>query len=278
MAEIGTRQNVEVNTSLLRHMIINSLRTYRLKFGREYGEMIIACDSKRNWRKQYFPFYKANRKKNREESIYDWQAIFDALNSIKEEIKSFLPYRVLEIEEAEADDIIASLVAWSSNNYLKENSLFSDCKPVLILSGDHDFIQLQKYKHVKQFAPVQKKFIQADTTPEFYLFEHIVRGDRGDGVPNVLSNDDSIVSGERQRPVSSKKVKEWAEGNTPSDETFRRNFDRNKKLIDLTQLPAHINDQIIDCFVNYPQKDKGNMLNYFINNKMKQLIEHLEDF
>ena len=156
MAEIGSRTDVEIEVDLLRHMIINNIRSHKVKFHREFGDIVIACDSKKYWRKQAFPYYKANRKKAREDSGFNWPFIFDAINLIKEELKTFFPYKVIEVEGAEADDVIASIVKWSVEHDVKEHALFQEPNPTIIISGDHDFIQLQKYKHVKQFSPVQK--------------------------------------------------------------------------------------------------------------------------
>jgi len=282
MAEIGGRTDVELDVNLLRHMVINTIRSHKVKFGKEYGEVIIACDSRKYWRKEVFPFYKANRRKAREDSGFNWPLIFDSINLIKEELRAIFPFKVIEVEGAEADDIIASLVYWSSVHDLKEGVLFDQdaAKPLLIISGDHDFNQLQKYKHVKQFSPVQKKFVKSESTPEEYVIEHIIRGDKGDGVPNVLSADDSIVNGERQKPVSSKKLAEWIKdpSTMPQDETFKRNYDRNRTMVDLSFIPNSLQEKIINTFTEYPVKDKSQLLNYFITNRMKQMIEHIEEF
>lgn len=278
MAEIGNRSDVELDVNLLRHMVVNTIRSHKTKFEGEYGELVIACDSKKYWRKQHFPFYKANRKKAREESGFNWPYIFDTISLIKEELKLFFPYKVIEVEGAEADDIIATLAEWSSVNDVQEGTL--GCSPFLVLSGDHDFIQLQKYDHVSQFSPVQKKFVKADNGPKKYLLEHIIKGDRGDGIPNVFSPDDSIVNGERQKPISSKKLQGWLDDPTtlPNDDGFLRNYHRNKTLVDLSQIPQEIKDQIINTFVTYPERNKKQLLDYFVSNKMKLMIEHLEEF
>jgi hypothetical protein len=280
MVEIGGRTDVELDVNLLRHMIINAIRANKAKFGKEYGELVIACDSRKYWRKQEFPYYKANRKKAREESGFNWPLIFDTINLLKEEIKAVFPYRVIEVEGAEADDIIASLVFWSVENDMTENALFEEPKPLLIISGDHDFNQLQKFKHVKQYSPVQKKFVKAETTPEKYVLEHIIRGDKGDGVPNVLSSDDSIVNGERQKKIMTTKLEEWINdpSTMPTDDTFKRNYQRNKMLVDLSMIPKHIQENIINTFTTYPVKDRSQLLNYFMSNRMKQMIEHIQEF
>ena len=281
MAEIGNRTDVEIDVNLLRHMVINTLRSHKQKFGRDYGEIVIACDSKKYWRKQHFPYYKANRKKAREDSGFNWPLIFDTINIIKQEIRSFLPYRVIEVEGAEADDIIATLAEWSVDNDLKEGALFSEPAPLLIVSGDHDFIQLQKYTHVKQYSPIHKKYVKPDgTTPLAYVIEHIIKGDKGDGVPNVLTADDAIVNGVRQKPVSSKKLEQWVQdpSTMPTDVIFQRNFHRNKTLVDFECIPKDIKKEIINTFTNTSPGDRSKMLDYFITNKMKMMMEHISEF
>lgn len=280
MAEIGNRKDIPIEVDLLRHMVVNAIRNQKQKFGKEYGDIVIACDSKKYWRKQHFPYYKANRKKSREESGFDWQLIFDTITLIKQELRSFFPYRVIEVEGAEADDVIASLVEWSTNNEVKEGALFSEPSPILIISGDHDFIQLQKHKHVSQYSPVQKKFIKPDTTPEKYVLEHIIRGDKGDGVPNVLSSDDCIVTGERQKKIMSVKLEQWVNdpSTMPTDDEFKRNFHRNKTLVDLSQIPLELKTQIINTFESTPKGDKSKLLDYFIKNRMKLMMEHVSEF
>ena len=280
MAEIGGRTDVDIDINLLRHMVVNNIRAHKQKFGREYGEVVIACDSRKYWRKEVFPYYKANRKKAREESGFNWPLIFDSINIIKEELRTFFPYKVIEVEGAEADDIIASLVYWSLKNDLKDDSMFDpEPRKLLIISGDHDFNQLQKYKHVKQYSPVQKKFVTPESTPENYVIEHIIKGDKGDGVPNVLSSDDCIVKGERQKKIMSAKLEQWIKepDTMPKDETFVRNYHRNQQLVDLSFIPEKIQNSIINTFTEQPIKDKSQLLNFFINNKMKQMIEHIEE-
>lgn len=280
MAEIGNRRDVDIEVNLLRHMVVNTIRSHKVKFGRDFGEVVIACDSKKYWRKTSFPYYKANRKKAREESGLDWSLIFDTINTIKEELRQFFPYRVIEIEGAEADDIIATLAEWSNENDLKEGTLVPDPKPFLIISGDHDFIQLQKFKNVSQYSPIHKKFIKSDLTPEKYVIEHILKGDKGDGIPNVFTADDAIVKGERQKPVSTKRIQEWLNDPNlmPRDTAFRRNYDRNKQLVDFTFIPKDIKDQVINTFESTKNGDKSKLLDYFIANRMKMMLEHLEEF
>jgi hypothetical protein len=268
MAELGGRKDVDLEINLLRHMVLNTLRSYHTKFKREYGEMVIACDNKKYWRKEIFPHYKANRKKAREDSGYDWNLIFDAINTIKKELKDIFPYKVIEVESSEADDIIATLCKTQRN------------EPILIISGDHDFIQLQKYDNVKQYSPIQKKFVVSPMSSDKVVLEHIIKGDKGDGIPNVLTSDEAIINGERQKPISSKKLTEWMNDPTtmPHDDVFIKNYKRNQLLVDLSKIPQRIEESILNTFTNYPQKDKSMILDYFIEHKMKHMLEHIEEF
>jgi len=280
LSEIGTRKNVHLDSDLLRHMIINTIRSYHKKYKPEFGDLVIACDGKNYWRRKVFPNYKAMRKRDREASGIDWNVIFDTLSSVRNDIDAFFPYKVINVEGAEADDIVATLCEWSQENYVKETLFDAEPKPILILSGDRDFVQLQKFKNVKQYSPILKKFLVADKDPSAILLEHILRGDKGDGVPNVLSNDDSIVNGERQKPLSTKNVEKWinSPSEMPSDDTFKRNFHRNKALVDLSMIPEEIKQGIISQFVDKPFKDRSHLLNYFIKHKMKNMLEVVGDF
>jgi 5'-3' exonuclease len=279
MAEIGGRTDIEIQVPLLRHMIVNSIRGYNQKFGKEYGQIVIACDNMRYWRKEQFPLYKAGRRKAREDSGFDWKVIFEALNMIRNELDAYFPYKVMDVDGAEADDIIATLAKWSQSNETK-NVLFEEPSPFLIISGDHDFIQLHKYENVKQYSPILKKFIRPDVSPERYIFEHIIRGDKGDGIPNVLSADDSLVNGVRQKPISTKKIELWYkdQDELPQDAEFKRNYDRNKKLINLDYIPKEISDRIINTYEEKPFKDRSKLLNFFVENKMKNMLEVIEEF
>ena len=279
MMEVGGRNDIEIQVPLLRHMILNSIRSYKKKFGAEYGELVIACDNQTYWRREYFPYYKAGRKKAREESGFDWKTIFEALNLIRSELEVFFPYKVINVDGAEADDIIAVLAEWSQTNDTN-NVLFNEPKPFLVMSGDHDFIQLQKYENIKQFSPVQKKFVKPEISPEKYSFEHIIRGDKGDGVPNVLSDDDSIVTGTRQKSIRQDKIDIWYKDfeAMPQDANFKKNYERNKMLVSFDSIPQKVKTAIINSYVDKPNKDKSKLLNFFIEHKMKNMLELIEEF
>jgi len=281
MAELRGRTDVEISTPLIRHMIINALRSYKVKYGNEFGNIVIACDNKKYWRKQIFPHYKANRKKARDDTGFDWHAIFEALNQIKQELAENFPYPVVEADTAEADDIIASLVLWTQENDLIQDGLDMEPQPVLILSGDHDFTQLQRYKNVKQYSPIQRKFVKADEPIERIVMEHILVGDKGDGVPNFMSPDDVFVSGGRQKPIRKKDLEEWKKlsisdwDGTPHEAGIRR----NAMLVDFRNIPENIRESIINNYTSQKNtRDKSQLLNYFIAHKMKNMMEHITEF
>lgn len=278
MAELKGRTDIEINVPLIRHMILNSIRGYKKKFGAKYGELVLACDSKNYWRKEIFPFYKKHRKKDREESGFDWKAIFDTLDTIRDEIQNYFPYKVLWIEGAEADDIIAVLAKYSQNT-MSDNPLFAEPKPFLVISGDHDFVQLQKYANVKQYSPIQKKFVVPDSTPERALLEHTIRGDKGDGIPNVLSPDESVYENIRQRPITSKKIDEWADPEKrPQDLEFQTRWIRNQTMVDFNFIPTAVEQRILHEYTSMPNKDRSQLFNYFIEHKMKNMMEVIEEF
>lgn len=280
MAEARGRTDVDINVPLLRHMIINAIRGYKVKFGEEFGDVVIACDNRYYWRRRYFPYYKASRKKARESSGYDWSSIFDALHTIRNEIDEFFPYPVIDVEGAEADDVIGTLAEYSQQAVVENGSLFPEPAPFLVISGDHDFQQLQKFPNVKQFSPIKKKFIKLKESPEAVLLEHIITGDKGDGVPNILSDDDTFVSDKRQKPIRKTLLAEWKQ-QKPEDfitNQMAAGYVRNKTLVDLSQTPKEIKEGIIHNYEAQQGKDKSQLLNYFIKYRMKNMMEVLEDF
>ena len=230
MEQIGSSKTA-VDESLVRHMILNTIRTYVKKFKAEFGpNIIIACDNKKYWRREIFPYYKANRKKSRESSGHDWNTIFECLNKIRDELREHSPYKVIEVDTAEADDIIAVLSIKHSAN-----------EKVMILSSDKDFAQLQKYPNVEQYSPILKKFIR-EPLPAAQLKQLIIRGDKGDGIPNILSADDCFITATRQKPITEAKIIKWM-NQQPSEfcnEDMMRNFSRNENLIDLTMIPSRL--------------------------------------
>jgi len=269
MAQIGNHTDAKLDESMLRHMILNTLRFNRNKFNKEFGELVICADDRNYWRRRMFPYYKAARKKSREDSEMDWSAIFNSLNKIREELKEFFPYKVIQIETAEADDIIGAIV------HLEGREL-NIGEPILILSGDKDYVQLHKDANVKQYDPTRKRWIRHENPDEF-LYEHILKGDASDGVPNVLSADNCFVVNTRQKPVTKKRIAEWR---TPENrnEEVQRNFKRNEMLIDLSMIPEDIKNEAIDKYKSDDVNDRSQLLNYFIKNRLRHLMENIQEF
>ena len=267
MAQLGNHTNAELDENLLRHMILNSIRANKIKFSAEFGEMVIAADDRKFWRRDLYPYYKANRKKTRDASELNWNVIFDSLNKIREELKESFPYPVIQVDSAEADDVIAVLT--KHYNYNK----------ILILSGDKDFQQLQRYPNVKQYSPVLKKYITC-RDPDMFLKEHIMRGDVGDGIPNFLSADATFVDGTRQKPLATKKVEAWLTANPVEFCTVEmlRNYKRNQQLVDFDFIPEDVEQKILDEYKAQTGKDRTKLFNYFISNKLKNLVETINDF
>lgn len=266
--------NKENDERMIRHMTLNSLRMYNQKFKEQYGQMVLACDGSNNWRKEYFPQYKGNRKKTRDESSFDWGEAFRILNDLRQEIRDNFPYKVLHLDGCEADDIIGTLV---------ENSQeFGNYEDIMIVSADGDFKQLQKYDNVRQWSPLTKKLV-VDNNPRVNLTEKILTGDAGDGVPNILSDDNVFIEGGRQTPLSKKKketiVEDLADGELLYAASWYRNYCRNETLIDLSKTPDSLKQNIINNFMEQdPWKNKGKVFPYLVSKKMNRLIESVTEF
>ena len=266
MAQIANQKG-KLDEHLIRHMVLNIIRNHVKNFKNEYGEVVLCCDNRKYWRKEYFPFYKANRKKNRDKSDLDWHTIFDMLAKFKVELKENFPYKVLDVEGAEADDIIGTLVPRHAPH-----------EKILILSSDGDFLQLQQNHNVKQYNPSQKKYV-VSPNPIMDLKEKIIRGDKGDGIPNIFSPGDCFVRDLRQKPITKAILdKMLQEAWTDQNETIKANYMRNATLIDLSFIPVEIKEKIINNYEETVPAKRNKLLNYFIEHKLKNLMEVIEEF
>ena len=256
--------------NFIRHLVLNSIRSYRKKYYKKYGEMVICTDYLSSWRKDAFPYYKAHRKVQREkqkkEGGMDWKALFEIIAKITGELEEYFPYKVVQIPHAEGDDVIAVLAKQAK-------------EPCLIVSSDKDFNQLYKYKTVRQFSPMRQKMLSG-IDPERYLKEHIIRGDKGDGIPNILSADDSIVESTRQKPITKKKVETWLkeEPSNFCDNGMLKGWKRNQILIDFDFIPDPISDAILQNYQLQSPPNRSGLLNYFIKHRLKYLIDCIGDF
>jgi len=269
----GIASQRTLDEDLIRHSILNTIRMYRVKFTREYGELVIACDGANNWRRKVFPQYKANRKTNREKDTFDWSTAFNIMEKIRSEIEDNFPYKVVKVDGCEADDIIGTLV--------EETQEFGKYEPVMIVSADGDFKQLQRFNNVKQYSPLLKKFV-VEEHPRLGLVEKIVKGDKGDGVPNILSNDDCFIEGLRQTPISKKRLSEviqYLDNPDSIQPSWFRNYQRNKTLIDLTNTPKELKETILNQYSESdPWSNKGKVFPYLVEKNCKLLIECVEEF
>tara|TARA_B100001248_G_scaffold9854_1_gene6495 strand:+ start:11638 stop:12507 length:870 start_codon:yes stop_codon:yes gene_type:complete len=272
--------NKTFDEQLIRHMILNSLRMYRTRYKEEYGELVLAVDASNNWRRTAFPQYKASRKKTQKESTFDWGEAFRILNKIREEIAENFPYTVIRVDKCEADDVIGTLVTRNP-----DPNRDYDPEKIMIVSSDRDFLQLQKYKFVRQYSPLLKKELTVDN-PRVYLQTHIIKGDKGDGVPNILSDDNVFVEGFRQTPITQKKIdnimEDLEEGELLYAASWYRNYCRNKKLIDLSETPQELRREIINNFMadkpDLRWARRGKVFPYLVSNKCNQLIESAQEF
>ena len=267
MAQTRGKSDIKPNKEMIRHMVINSLRGFNLKFKEQYGTMVLCADAGDPWRRDIYPNYKHARRKGRVDSATDWDNIFNCITEIKNEIAENFPYVMMYIEKAEADDIIGALVFNHTN------------RPIMIISGDKDFIQLQSNKNVKQYSPIQKVFVGEGLDPKKFLHEQIIKGDRSDGIPNILSPDDIFLTGEKQRPINKKRLEEWANvSNIPLGSETSKYYERNKQLIDLSCMPKELERTIINTYREYKIPNRSKLLPYFMQHKLKALMTNIGDF
>jgi hypothetical protein len=275
----GTESEVK---NLIRHVTLSTLKSYKKKYGKEYGELVICCDGRKYWRREVFQYNKAGRKKARDASDLDWTLIFDTLSEMRDDISKHFPWKVIHIDRAEADDVIAVMAKWTQSNGFVQQGLVEDPQKVLILSSDGDFIQLQKWANVSQYSPMQKKQIKA-TKKELYekFITHVVKaGD--DGIPNILSPDDIFLQeGVRQKRISSQRLDDFLEKGFDAcrNDDERRNWHRNLQLIDFEFIPEDVAQTIVDAYLNNkPTGDKMSVMNYLIENRCRLLLDELDDF
>lgn len=263
---------IDSTINIIRHAILSTIKYYKKKFSKEYGEVVICADGKDVWRKIDFPLYKAHRKKNREEDTVDWKTIFETMGEVRKDLVEHFPYKVLHINHAEADDVIATLI--------KENPLAQH----IIISSDKDFKQLRKYGNVEQYSPLLKKKVNEVSAREAeqYIIEHIVRGDSGDGVPNVLSPDNIFdMPNSRQKPITKKVLNPFLEKGIEACENddIKKNYLRNQKLVNFDYIPEDIQKNILTEYTNTkPKGDKMSVYNYLIEKRCNLLLQEIEEF
>ena len=268
---VGNHTNIDIDENVIRHMFLNSVRMNRKKFHHEYGEIIICADGKNTWRREAYPYYKANRKKTRDKSDLDWNNVFNIMNVIRDEMREFFPYKVIHIDHCEADDIIGTII------HNEGTTMNTGAEKYLVLSADKDFIQLQTYANVDQYDPIRKRWL-SDNNPTQFLEEHIIKGDSGDGVPNILSPDNCLAVGERQKPMTQKRMALYKGTSENMDEETIARYNRNKKMIDLNEVPQKYKDMIMAEYKQEETVGRSQLFNFFITKKLKNLVSDIQDF
>lgn len=261
---------------IIRHAALTSIQKYRHDYGKKFGEIVVCADGWDNWRRGYFPNYKASRKSKRETSKTDWKMIFSFASDLLQELRETFPYKVVHIAEAEGDDVIAVLTKHITESYPQMVGVVEEPDPILIVSSDGDFKQLHKHRNVRQWNPLMKKYV---SKPEAdFLLEKVIKGDPGDGVPNVLSGDDTFITESRQKPVTSKVMERFKSGTSLSD-TDKRNLHRNRTLIDFDYIPESVSKSIIDNYESQTTKrDLNAIMNYLIKHRCRLLLDHIQEF
>jgi hypothetical protein len=268
---VGNHTNIDIDENVIRHMFLNSVRMNRKKFHNDYGEIIICADGKNTWRREAYPYYKANRKKTRDKSDLDWNNVFNIMNVIRDEMREFFPYKVIHIDHCEADDIIGTII------HNEGTTMNTGAEKYLVLSADKDFIQLQTYANVDQYDPIRKRWL-SDNNPTQFLEEHIIKGDSGDGVPNILSPDNCLAVGERQKPMTQKRMALYRGTSENMDEETIARYNRNKKMIDLNEVPQNYKDMIMAEYTQEETVGRSKLFNFFITKKLKNLVSDIQDF
>lgn len=232
-----------------------------LDFTKQYGAIVLCAEGGRNWRKDIYPEYKANRHKvqRSEKEQKDHDQMLEWFNTLTNEIITNKVFRVLKVDGAEADDIIG-LLAYNAS------------VPTLIVSSDKDFQQCQVNPHVKQWGTVKREFIKCED-PKDFLIEHIVRGDSTDNIPNIRKPlyKEGVPKDTTRLAVTKKFLAEFKQG--LNYEKHAERYVENKKLIDLNEIPSNIKGAIIEAVGEEWKCDTTMAINYFKDNNLGRFAE-----
>lgn len=265
--------------NIIRHATLTSLKSYKKTYSKEFGELILCCDSGDVWRKEVFKYYKYKRKKDKAESKIDWGFVYECMNQLQQDLIDYFPYKVIAVNRAEGDDVIGVLARWITENE-QGDGLYADPPKILVASSDGDYAQLHDIPDLKQYAPAAKKWIEKSKDPVKALRAHIAKaGD--DGIPSVLSPDNVFFEGIRQKPLRQNRLEEFMEQGVDAcrNEDEVAHWKRNEQLISFEHIPEDIKKSIIDAYLNCkPNKDKMKMMTYLMNNDCQMLIQDIQDF
>jgi len=263
---------------LVRHIVLSSILSHKKKHSAKFGEVVIACDGRNYWRKKYFPYYKWSRGAGRAESDLDWDMIFQCMDIIRQELIKFTPYKVIQLEGCEADDIIAILTKKA------RIGVFGTTEPVMIISSDNDMSQLQKYDKVEQYSPSTKKMIKKSIKEvKEYLNECTVKGQKKDGIPSIYMADDWFTKPNgRAKAIYQNRLDEFLEKGIEAcvNDEERRNYTRNQTLMNFDYIPADIEELILTEYAKPRETkfDRMKLWTYLAGKRCNNLIASVEDF
>lgn len=268
--------------NLVRHVILSSIKALKRMHKKYATEVVIACDGKNVWRKDKFPLYKANRKKNREESDLPWERIYRVMDELREDLDKYFPYKVIKHPRAEGDDVIAVIVEEIVSKRKIQEGVEEIVEPVLVISSDKDLMQLSKYDNYRQYSSIQEKFVTIDKSPKEFLREKIIRGDSGDGVCNVFSPSNSLADGIRQKPCKTTLVEEMIKSDnffeSHPDPAVQIRMKENAELISFTAIPLNIRQEIVSMYEEAPVAPRIKIFEYLLSKNCKLLIDDIDQF
>ena len=260
-----------------KNFVLRTILSHKIKFGGEYGKYVFCHDANQNtyWRKDIFKNYKSERAKakKKQQLLYDnvdWDDVHEVMREVKTDFDTVFPYKIMNVNRMEADDIIATL---TKNFHHREK--------IVIISRDHDFKQLLQYPNVKLYDPFKKAFV-AVADPKKYILEHTIRGDTGDCIPNILSDENTFVTaGKRQNSIRKVNLDKWLEMDYKEfceNKTMLKRYIKNKSLVDLSELPAEYEKNILEEFEKPANGDNKLIYRYLVTNQLAKLAREINLF
>ena len=253
--------DADTKLGMAMHITLNSIKKAWQDFD---GKHVVFCLEGRSWRKDYYEPYKRNRQETRAAMTVKEQEedklFWETFDKFKEFVTTKTNCTVLQNPRLEADDLIAGFIQRHPN----DNHV--------IISTDSDFAQLIA-PNVKQYNGVadtltthegifdkkgkmvidnKTKQPKAVPNPEWLLFEKCIRGDTSD---NVFSAFPGVRKTKLQEAFEDRKQKGFAWNNLMLQRWLDHNgqehrvlddYERNRKLIDLTQQPDDIKSVITE--------------------------------
>lgn len=247
----------------------------------KYGNTIVACcDHKSPWRADFFAPYKAERKIRRAESGIDWRYVRTGFRACEDALHACTDVVVVRVQGAEGDDCI-SVVA-DRNQYDKDRMSLGGLaiggdEPTVIVSSDKDYGQIP---NVDRFDP--RKGIFLPYNPQAALAAIVIDGDRTDGVPNVISDDDTfIVSGKRQNTMTAVRRSKLEamyyagdfEDRPATKDLPATHWNRNRWLVDFKFIPPSVQSDIMDEFDAARTKKRDPAFEYLFEHNMMHVAD-----